>query len=264
MRLMLFSPDLTNIISTMMNKLLYVTLSIVLLISASACTTPLVIVGTAAGVGTAVAVTDRRAASKLVEDQSVETQITDFIYGHEEIGKKIHVQVTSFNGTVLLTGEVPDEASKNIILEKANKLRYVDKVIDAMEIKAPISFMDRNNDTWLTAKAKSSLMINKSIITNAKVVSSDKKIYLFGIVNNEEAQKIVDITSKIEGAKEIIPLFNAKAEPLSNNLTAASFKADEKKQVREKELEEKLEAEEEFEVKQYVLPSSVQLTTDEQ
>ena len=248
----------------MMKIFNYALISLFLLLSITACTTPLIIVGTAAGVGTAVAVTDRRSASRIIEDQSLETQITDYIYGHEKIGKKIHVQVTSFNGTVLLTGEVPDQASKQIILDKTKSLRYVENVVDALEIKPAIPFFDRNNDTWLTTKAKSSLMINKSFITNTKVVTSDKKIYLLGLVNNNEAKRIIDIVNKIEGADAVIPLFESNKGALDANLTAASFKTEEQTIEEEQVLEEKLQAEDEIEVKSYVLPAPVNLSNDVQ
>ncbi len=246
-----------------MKKLPYLLISLPLLFSISACTTPLVIVGAIAGVGTAVAVTDRRSTSKLVEDQSVETQVTDFIYGHEEIGKKVRVKVTSFNGTVLLTGEVPDEESKNIILEKANSLRYVERVIDAMEFKPKLSVLDANNDSWLTTKTKSSLMLNKSIITNTKVVTSNRKIYLMGLVDNNEAKTILEIANKIEGATAVIPLFESKKGKLESNLTAASFKSEEKKIEQKKSLEDRLEAEDIIEVKPYVLPTPIIISNDE-
>ena len=248
----------------MMKTFIYSLISLCLLLSISACTTPLIIVGTAASVGTAVAITDRRPTVRIVEDQSVETQITDFIYGHEEIGKKIHVQVTSYNGSVLLTGEVPDTASKNIILDKANSLRYVDNVVDALEVKPNISFSDRNNDAWLTAKAKSSLMFNKNIITNTKVVTSDKKIYLLGLVNNNEAKRIIGIVNKIEGVDAVIPLFDSNKDTLDENLTAASFSIEEQQIDEKKILDEKLQQEDEIEVKSYVLPAPVTLSDDAQ
>jgi len=233
------------------------------LLTISACTAPLIIVGTTAGVITAITVTDRRSASKIFEDQSVETQLTDFIYGHEKIGKKVSVDVTSFNSTVLLTGQAPDEESKNIILKKANRLRYVDKVVDAIEVKPSASIFDKNNDRWLTTKTKSALMINKSIITNTKIVTADRKIYIMGIVSNSEAEKILDIVKTVSGASAIVPLFDAQNQKLDENLTAAVFKPKEKKIIQEKTLEEKLDEEELIEVKPYVLPSPVKLSTDE-
>jgi len=246
-----------------MKKNLCLLISLPLLFSISACTTPLVIIGTVAGVGTAVAVTDRRSTSKLIEDQSVETQITDFIYSHEKIGKKVRVKVTSFNGTVLLTGEAPDEESKNIILEKTNGLRYVEKVIDAIELKPKLSLSDASNDTWLTTKTKSSLMINKSIITNTKIVTSNRKIYLMGLVSNKEAKTILDIVNKIEGTTAVIPLFASKNGKLEKNLTAASFKSEEKKTEQINTLEKRLEEEDIIEVKPYVLPTPITITNDE-
>jgi len=246
-----------------MKKLPCLLISLPLLFSVSACTTPLLIVGAAAGIGTAIVVTDRRSASKLVEDQSVEIQITDFIYGHEKIGKKVRVKVTSFNGTVLLTGEIPDEESRNIILEKTNQLRYVQKVIDAMEIKPKLSLLDINNDSWLATKTKSSLMINKSFITNTKIVTSDRKIYLMGLVNNNEAKTILDIVNKIEGATAVIPLFDSKNGTLEKNLTAASFKTEEKAIEQNNTLEKQLEAEDTIEVIPYVLPAPIKITNDE-
>ena len=105
-------------------------------------------------------------------------------------------------------------------------------------------------------------MINKSFITNTKVVTSDKKIYLLGLVNNNEAKRIIDIVNKIEGADAVIPLFESNKGVLDENLTAASFKTEEQTIEEEQVLEEKLQQEDEIEVKSYVLPAPVTLSND--
>ena len=125
---------------------------------------PVLVVGTVAGAGASVA-SDRRAPEKIIEDNAVEIQATDYIYSNKEFGKKVHIDVTSFNGNVLLTGQSPSEEYKKEIVQHIGRLKAVNKVIDNIQIAKPDSFGDNTNDFWITSKVKSHLIANRGLLT---------------------------------------------------------------------------------------------------
>jgi len=223
---------------------------------------PLIIAGGVAGAGATVAA-DRRSADKLIEDQAIEIQATDYLYSHKEFGKEIHISVTSFNGTVLLTGETLSNKSKQTIINKINQMRGVKKVIDVIEVKKLASASDRSNDVWITSKVKSHLIAQKGLLTRSKVVTSASNVYLMGIVNNKEANQIVNIVKNVNGVETVTPLFESRDGSLEESLSAtAHIKPMEKPQ---QELEETtaIEDEDDITVQPYTLQPAIRMNTDE-
>jgi len=243
-----------------MKRLTPALILLLLLLNLNACS-PFIVVGGVAGLGASVAV-DRRSPDKIVEDEAIEIQATDFIYRNEDFGKKVHITVTSYNGTTLVAGEAPNESSKKFILDYVNRLKNVTQVVDAVEIKTAVPFSERSNDTWLTTKVKSKLMANKGLVTHTKVVTSEGNVYLMGIVNNNEAEEILKIVNDVSGINKVTALFEPyKDTQLDESITATarSGKREEKKQQAATELEE----EDIIDVQPYTLPAPIQLSDDE-
>lgn len=221
---------------------------------------PLIVAGGVAGAGATVAA-DRRSPDKLIEDQAIEIQATDYLYSHEEFGKEVHISVTSFNGTVLLAGETLSKKSKQTIINKINRMRGVKKVIDAIEVKKLASASDRSNDVWITSKVKSHLIAQKGLLTRSKVVTSASNVYLMGIVSNSEAKQILDIVKGVNGVETVTPLFESRDGTLEANLSAtAHIKPMEKPQ---QETRQMIEDEDDITVQPYILQPAIRINTDE-
>jgi len=246
-----------------MKRILAIIFTFTLFYNLTACA-PVIVAGTVAGAGATV-VSDRRSPDKMLEDQAIEIQATDYIYSHKDFGKKVHVSVTSFNGTVLISGETPNQNIKDQIVKKVSLLRGVKKVIDVVSVKANIPVSTRTNDMWITSKVKSNIIVNKGLITRTKVVTSDSKVYLLGLVDNKEAKQIVGIVKKVDGIKSVVPLFQAKTGSLDKNLSASSHivKAKRQKPNKPKQTNASIESEDEITVSPYVLQPSIQLNTNE-
>lgn len=221
---------------------------------------PLIVAGGVAGAGAAVA-TDRRSPDKLIEDQAIEIQATDFIYSNKDFGKKVHISVTSFNGTVLLAGETLNQESKQTIVDKINRMRGVKKVIDAIEVKKLASAADRSNDVWITSNVKSHLIAQKGLLTRTKVVTSASNVYLMGIVSNSEAKQILNIVKGVNDVETVTPLFESRDGSLEENLSAtAHIKPTVKTQ---QETKPTIEDEDDITVQPYTLQPAIRMNTDE-
>ena len=105
-------------------------------------------------VGTAMVVADRRSSGTVVEDQSIEIKSATRI--SETVGDRGHVNVTSFNRTVLLTGEVASEADRVAIEQAIARIETVRSTVNELAVMASTSFTARSNDSVLTSKVKAS------------------------------------------------------------------------------------------------------------
>ena len=160
-----------------------------------------------ATVGTGVAVSqDRRTGGMLVEDQNIESKSNRRI--SEKMGDNAHVNVTSFNRNVLLTGEVSSESARKEIEQAVKSVEHVRNVVNEIAVTPVSSFTSRSNDALITSKVKGRFMDGgKFQINHVKVITEDSVVYLLGIVNADEAGSAVDIARSTNGVRKVVKVF---------------------------------------------------------
>ena len=173
-------------------------------IAASGCV-PLV-VGAAVG-GTALVATDRRSVGAQADDEAIELKYAQS--RSNRFGDTVHVNVTSYNGAVLLTGEVPDAATKAALAELARTTDRVRRVYDETAVRAPTPMSERTNDTYITSKVKARFVEqNKFSATHVKVVTERGIVYLMGLVRPDEADAAAQIAASTSGVARVVKLFD--------------------------------------------------------
>ena len=172
-----------------------------------ACAPMVVAAGVGAGVGAgALVATDRRSAGSQVDDEAIEVKLATNI--NNRWGNTVHVNVTSYNGVVLLTGEVPDAATKAALAELARTTDRVRRVHDEIAVRAPTPMSERTNDTYITSKVKARFVEAKSFSANhVKVVTEQNVVYLMGIVRPVEGDEAVHIARTTSGVERVVKLF---------------------------------------------------------
>ena len=170
----------------------------------SACVPAVIAVGVG---GAAMVATDRRTAGAQVDDEAIELKIGDRV--RTLYGDRVHVNVTSFNGTVLLTGEVPDIAASAGIDTAAKGIEKVRSVHNEMVVATPNSNLSaRTNDSFITTKVKGRFLEANKFPPNAvKVVSERAVVYLMGIVSKQEGQTAGEIAASTEGVARVVKVF---------------------------------------------------------
>jgi osmotically-inducible protein OsmY len=163
--------------------------------------------GVVSGVGAGVAVSqDRRTSGMFVEDEGAEMKGGRRI--SEKFGNNVHVNVTSFNRNVLLTGEVPSEKIKNDIGSLLSGVENVRNVTNEIAVAGVSSFMSRSNDALITSKVKGRFIdAGKFQVNHVKVVTENGVVYLLGLVSRGEAQSAVEIASSTSGVKKVVKVF---------------------------------------------------------
>ncbi|HEU5294883.1 MAG TPA: BON domain-containing protein [Burkholderiaceae bacterium] len=174
----------------------------------SACA-PLVVGGAMVG-GTMVAI-DRRTTGTQLEDQSIESKASNRV--RELMGDRAHVNVTSYNRAVLLTGEAPTEADKAAIEQAVQRVENVRSTVNELAVMLPSSMSTRSNDSFLTTKVKATYVDAKDLQANAfKVVTERSNVYLMGRVTEREATRATDLARTVSGVQKVVRVFEIVTE----------------------------------------------------
>lgn len=167
---------------------------------------PIIVGGTS--VATATSAQNRRTVGTQVEDQAIEFKASSLIRDDEEINDQSHINITSYNTIVLLTGEVPTEEIKNKVSELVRTVPKVSHIYNETTIAAPSSILSRTSDSYITSKLKSKMLFNENLSSlQIKVVTENGVVYLMGIVSREEAEITTQIAKETNGVQKIVRLF---------------------------------------------------------
>ena len=184
------------------------------------------VVGAGAG---ALMASDRRPSEIYLGDEGTELRGANRI--GEKFGDKVHVNLTSYNRMVLITGEVPSDAAKAEVEKIVGTLPSVKSVVNELQVAGPSSLSARTNDGYLTSKVKARFIdYNKFAPTVVKVVTEAGVVYLLGIVTQREADAAVDIARTTGGVLRVVRVFEspylseAEAQRLDNHPAAPAAK----------------------------------------
>ncbi len=174
----------------------------------SACA-PLLVGG--AVVGTSMVVTDRRTSGTQLEDQAIELKAKTRV--REAVGERGHVNITSYNRTVLLTGEVAADVDKVAVEQAVARIEGVRTVVNETAVMGSSSLASRSNDAVLTSKVKASYIDAKDVFANAiKVTTERGTVYLMGRVTEREANRATDIARGVAGVQKVVKVFEVITE----------------------------------------------------
>lgn len=161
------------------------------------------VVGAGAG---AMMVLDRRPSETFIADESMEVRATSRI--NAKYGDKVHVNVTSYNRMLLLTGEAPTAEIKADVEKIAAGVPNVKSISNELAIAGPSNFGGRSNDSYITSKVKARFVdANKFSAHVVKVVTEAGVVFLLGMVTQAEANAAVEIARTTGGVQKVVRVF---------------------------------------------------------
>ena len=170
---------------------------------------PLVIGGAAAG-GTLVA-TDRRTSGAQLEDEGIELRAGSRI--RSNIGERAHINVTSYNRQVLLTGEVPTAQDKQLAEQIVSRVENVASVVNELAVLGNATLTQRSSDTLVTGRVKSMLIDAPDLFANSfKVVTEHGTTYLMGRVTQREADRGTTVVRATPGVQKVVRILDVISE----------------------------------------------------
>jgi len=158
-----------------------------------------------AAAGGAIAV-DRRTAGIYVEDENIEIKALQQI--RKTLNKQAHINVTSYNLSVLLSGEAPTSEAKTEAENIVKAIENVSNITNEIVVGPKSTIGDRGNDTYLTSKVKAKFVAEKNFSANhVKIVTEAGIVYLMGLVSDHEARLATEIARTTEGVTKVIKIF---------------------------------------------------------
>ena len=149
-----------------------------------------------------------RTPGKVVDDQGLEWEITKDIRGADPGFASADLTVVSYNGVVLLAGQVSSESLKQLAAERTKAFESVRSVHNEIQVMAPLSYVARANDSWLTTKIKSQMFNDEEIVAGKiKVVTVNGVVFLMGLLPREEADRAVEVARSVYGVQKIVKVF---------------------------------------------------------
>jgi osmotically-inducible protein OsmY len=166
---------------------------------------PLLVAGAVGGA--ALVATDRRSVGAQTDDEAIELKMSNNIGAG--YGDRVHVNVTSYNGIVLLTGEVPTQDLVGAIGEIARTTAKVRRIHNEITVGSVSDVGSRSNDSYITSKVKTRFVeANKTFsATHVKVVTERQVVYLMGLVRRDEGDAAGQIAATTSGVSRVVKLF---------------------------------------------------------
>ena len=172
--------------------------------------------------------TDRRTSGAQLEEEGIELRAASRI--RDNLGERVHVNVTSYNRRVLITGEVPSAQDRQLVEQVVSRVDNVQWVVNELAVLGKSTLTQRANDTLVDGKVKAGFVDAKDLFANAfKVVTERGIVYLMGRVTQREADRATEIARSTSGAQKVVRVFEIISEDELRNLLPQPAPADAKK-----------------------------------
>ena len=177
--------------------------TLVMCLGLASCAAPLMFGGV---IGGAMVASDRRTTGIQVEDEMIEQRSATAI--RENFGSKEHINITSYNRQVLITGEVSTDTVRRQVESLIGRVENVRAVVNELAIGPASTTSERASDVLLVAKVKASMVDTEDVFANVyKVVGERGTIYLMGRVTQREAKRATDVVRGVSGVKRVVRVF---------------------------------------------------------
>ena len=155
-----------------------------------------------------------RTFGQQMTDESIETKAHVNIKAADEGYDDAHMSIVSFNGFVLLAGQVPSEALKTLATDVVRKIEDVRRIYNELEVGSATGMGTRSLDTWITTQVKARLLANSDTPgTRVKVVTENRVVYLMGLLTKEEADRVSLEAAEVSSAERVVQLFELIPAP---------------------------------------------------
>ena len=162
-------------------------------------------------VATGLVATDRRTSGTVVEDEGIEIKAN--LRLRENIGERAHINVTSYNRQVLLTGEVPTAQDKALAEQAVNNVDNVRAVVNELAVLGNSTLTQRSSDSIVTGRVKAALLDAKDLFANSfKVVTERGTVYVMGRVTQREADRATQVITAQSGVQRLVRVFEIISE----------------------------------------------------
>lgn len=167
------------------------------------------------GAAAASAAHDRRSFGKVLDDQGIELAARNYLYQHEDIDRQDRIKIVSYNGKVLLAGEIETEQKKQLASEIVADINGVDQVVNELRVSPRLGIGHRVSDSYLTARVNTALLTENPVPgfdpSRVKVVSVDDTVYLMGLLSPAEGDAVTEVVRRVRGVRKVVKVFEYRS-----------------------------------------------------
>jgi osmotically-inducible protein OsmY len=181
-------------------------LVLLITLAMSSCTT--ILVETTGDEGIQEDPTERTTGAR-VEDEAIETKVLVNMKSQEPGLKNAHIDAVSYNGVLLLLGQVESEALKARATEIASQASAkIKRIHNEMEVSGKTSLVSRTNDTWINTKVRTRMMTNRDVPSDQiKIVVENGTVYLMGLISEMEGDNAANVARNVSGVSRVVKVF---------------------------------------------------------
>lgn len=149
-----------------------------------------------------------RTKGVIVEDDNIESKLNINLKRHPGFSQQANIQAKSFNQVVLLTGQVPDQANKDLATAVAQQVRNVRSVHNEIQIREPLTFMNNRHDNLIATKVRARLLATEEIESSRiEMVVENSNVFFMGLVTRAESDHVVNAARQVAGIRKIVKVF---------------------------------------------------------
>jgi osmotically-inducible protein OsmY len=161
--------------------------------------------------GSVLVASDRRTSGTQLEDNTIQLKSSNRI--SDNLGERVHVNVTSYNRQVLLTGEVPSEQDKQLVEKVVSGVENVRNIVNELAVLGNSTLTQRASDGVVTSRVKANLIDAKDLIASAfKITTERGTVYVMGRVTQREANRATEIITRTSGVQRLVRIFDVVSE----------------------------------------------------
>lgn len=150
---------------------------------------------------------DRRTIGSMVDDSAVELKATGML-STDPILRDAHINTTSVNGILLLTGEAPTGEVRDRLLSNIRDIPSIRRIVNEVRIAPASTFSQRSRDAWITGKVKSRLIATRGLrASRVTVVTENTSVFLMGLVTQQESELATNAATRVSGIERVVKLF---------------------------------------------------------
>ena len=151
---------------------------------------------------------DRRSIGSMVDDAAIQLKTTGILTTDTAFKDQAHINVTSQNGIVLLTGEAATAEVRDNFLARVRDIKSIRRIVNEVSIAPPSSLSQRTHDAWITNKLKARLIGTKGLhASSIKVITENSAVFLMGVVNRREGELATEAATQVSGIERVVQLF---------------------------------------------------------
>ncbi len=155
-----------------------------------------------------------RTLGSSIEDQAIENKVRINLYRASDALADARIKVVSFNGIVLLAGQVESQDQKKQAGNIARRIRHVEQLHNELQTSGSSSFLARANDSWLSTKVKTRLYLNGDTPGGrTKITTVDGVVYIMGLLSRKESSAVVSAIQNVYGVQKIVKIVEYVENP---------------------------------------------------